>query len=263
MSRLSVFGDPIEALDDYPEEIEDVDGLLGAVPRHLAPAWEEWLERRPEVAERVPHMDDPLAFVVLECISDVLGDIPVAQVGDASVYGIAVRNGWLYLPPTTQDFVANPCTLPAHIHDTLSEPRQLLEVDVKELVERIPQEWQLPFRHWVLPSSSGGLQDAARELLSELVRDGTYSEIDIRRFISSPAALDALLAQWKGTDGFLHTASRDLIWEFAESELRTDPEKAALIEHFTVDGEVLRPLIAAAFSDHAAIQRWLGIERAT
>lgn len=260
MSHLSVFGDPIEALDDYPNDGGYMEALLDTAPSPLPSAWEAWLARRPTVMEMVQYTDDPFTFVVLEYISEILGDVPLVSVGNTSVCGIAIRNGWLHLQSTTHDFVANPCTLPAHIFDALSEPRPLLAEDVKELVERVPQTWQLPHRHWTLPNQSDGLQDAAQELLSEWAGDGTRSEIELRQFVAAPSTLDTLLARWERTPGFLHTASADLIWRIAERDLRTDPEKAEFIDHLTVDGEVPRPLIAAMFSDHPAIKRWSAVD---
>lgn len=48
----------------------------------------------------------------------------------------------------------------------------------------------------------------------------------------------------------------ELLWRIAMQELRRNPDAAEFIDHFTVEGEVMRSLVAVMFSDHPAIQRW-------
>lgn len=53
----------------------------------------------------------------------------------------------------------------------------------------------------------------------------------------------------------------DGLWSTAEQELRaTYPEAAGLIAHFTVDGHVMRPLIAAMFPDAPSVARWHAVD---
>lgn len=249
-----------DELDDYLADEEGAE-RGGTFTSALPPVWEEWLASRPVLAEMVEGLDDPLTFVVLEFLSEIFADIGVAPVGDTSVCGIAERNGWLYVHSTKHELIAVHSARPALILDGLSEPRPLRDADARELIEHVPTTWQRPVTQWTLPGAGDGIRDTAKELLAEWAEDEPRSEIEIRRFVADPSTLDALLEHWMRTDSFIHTASSDLLWEAAERELRADPESAALIDHFTVDGEVMRPLVAAMFSDNPYIARWLELDR--
>lgn len=97
---------------------------------------------------------------------------------------------------------------------------------------------------------------AGAEALSELC-PSTLSIAERYRLIRSGAVKSVFIRNWSQRDDFLDAASKEFLWEAAMNDLRDDPCAREIVEHFTVNGEVLKPLVAAAHSDNPYVAQWL------
>ena len=148
---------------------------------------------------------------------------------------------------------------------SLSAIRSLLNEDcprhpaLEEFSVVVSEEWKAarrPMRGDTFRRFQRGVVSAGADTLAELC-PSTLSIAERYRLIRSDAVKSTFIRNWSQRDGFLTAASKKFLWEAAMNDLRDDPGAQEIVDHFTVNGEVLKPLVAAAHSDHPYIAQWL------
>lgn len=146
-----------------------------------------------------------------------------------------------------------------------SEIRSLLNEDcprhpaLEEFSVVVSEEWKAarrPMRGDTFRRFQHSVIRAGAEALAELC-PSTLSIAERYRLIRSDAVKSVFIRNWSQRDGFLASASKEFLWEAAMNDLRDDPCAREIVEHFTVNGEVLKPLVAAAHSDNPYVAQWL------
>lgn len=124
----------------------------------------------------------------------------------------------------------------------------------------VSEEWKAarrPMRGDTFRRFQRGSVSAVADTLVELCPP-TLSIAERYRLIRSDAVKSTFIRNWSDMGrGFLTSASKEFLWEAAMNDLRDDPCAREIVEHFTVNGEVLKPLVAAAHSDNPYIAQWL------
>lgn len=123
----------------------------------------------------------------------------------------------------------------------------------------VSEEWKAarrPMRGDTFRKFQHGSLSAGADTLAELC-PVTLSVAERYRLIRSDAVKSTFIRNWSQRYDFLTVASKEFLWEAAMNDLRDDPDAGEVVDHFTVNGEILKPLVAAAYSDNPYVAKWL------
>lgn len=248
--------------------------------------WDAWVAERPRYRrQRFPAFIDATsyrAFILMECVCEELTLVRnIDRKPECWHYTISVAEyfGWVRraqgdAPLSSKGWVRHSGTINGSTHTKLWESdmsispsaiRSLLNEDcprhpaLEEFSVVVSEEWKAarrPMRGDTFRRFQRGSVSAVADTLVELC-PSTLSIAERYRLIRSDAVKSTFIRNWSQRDGFLTSASKEFLWEAAMNDLRDDPCAQEIVEHFTVNGEVLKPLVAAAHSDNPYIAQWL------
>lgn len=244
--------------------------------------WNAWLETHPTCQQEIEGLRAASArpLLILTCVAEVLTGEPHTTFTSgewhrftrvAREYGWATRTDGVESAPSSisaalwegkwgVDLLVTPATIEA----TLNAPNPACRRDMpKELVKVAHLEWVAlyrPMRGARLNSAVASMAAAAEVATHELIPPLSHealSPVKMYRLLRSDEAKNAFIREWMRSGEFLTSSSEEFAWVAAEHSLRSDADSLVVLEHFTVNGEVLRPLVAAAYSSDPYVARWL------
>lgn len=246
-------------------------GEIGTWANHAVhEEWEAWLEHRPDARSRALFGNRVGAYgpvnarypLIMMCISGALGYEAAHGSGAARI--LASEAGWIVPAARTSSDAyemreVSSIVTPSIILRYLSEecPKTPLE---EAMVDAATDMWggvRRPSRGSRLTRINGEMHAAALETLKEFQeRFSPMSHMETSCFLRSDTVRRTFIRAWSQSAEFLDAASKEFLWEAALIDLNENPEHRAMVGHFTVDGEVMRPLVAAAYSDNPYVARW-------